>query len=88
MIKIFVEQQREISPKAIMDDLARLDAAITENRKPQELIALLREMIPTYHDPKEVNGRVAPSEVLEPGKEQVNPEAYPSEAKELVPGVG
>lgn len=82
--KIFIEQQHEISRKTIMDDLKRLDAAITENRKPQELIGLLREMIPTYHDPEEVNSRVAPPEVLEAEEEQVDSEAYPRKVEELV----
>lgn len=56
--KIFIEQQQEISKDEIMDDLLRLDQAITEQREPQKLIALLREMISTYHDPKEVNSRM------------------------------
>ena len=82
--KIFIEQQSEISKKTIMDDLVRLDEAITENKQPRELIALLREMIPTYHDPKEVNSRVAPPEVLEMDEEQVDAEAYPRKVEDQV----
>ena len=56
--KIFVEQQQEIDPEQIMEDLETLDKAVTDNRLPdQELISMLRSMIPTYHAPEEVNRR-------------------------------
>ena len=79
--KIFIEQQSEISKKTIMDDLVRLDEAISAKKQPQELISLLREMIPTYHDPKEVNRCVAPPEVLEK-EDEVDSEAYPRKVEE------
>lgn len=54
--KIFVEQQQEINPEQIMEDLKNLDRAITVDcLSDQELISLLRSMIPTYHTPEEVN---------------------------------
>ncbi len=54
--KIFVEQQQEIDPRQIMEDLEKLDEAVTEENLPdEELIAMLRDMIPTYHAPEEVN---------------------------------
>ena len=79
--KIFIEQQHAISQETMMDDLARLDAAIAENRRPRDLIALLREMIPTYRDPEEVNSLVAPPEA---GEEQADSEAYSRNVEELV----
>ena len=55
--KIFIEQQQEISKDVIMDDLLRLDEAVTRDIPPQELITMLREMVPTYTSPEEINGR-------------------------------
>ena len=56
--KIFVEQQQVIDPEQIMEDLETLDRAVTEDCLPnQELISMLRSMIPTYHAPEEVNRR-------------------------------
>lgn len=57
--KIFIEQQQDISKDVIMDDLLRLDEAVTRDIPPQELIAMLREMVPTYASPEEINGRAA-----------------------------
>lgn len=54
--KIFVEQQQEIDPEQIMEDLDKLDKAVMEDGlSDPELIATLRSMIPTYHAPEEVN---------------------------------
>ena len=54
--KIFVEQQQEIDPQQIMEDLEKLDEAVTEeNLSDEALIEMLRSMIPTYHAPEEVN---------------------------------
>ena len=55
--KIFIEQQQDISKDVIMDDLLRLDEAVTRDIPPQELITMLREMVPTYTSPEEINGR-------------------------------
>ena len=53
--KIFVEQQEHIDPNAILRDLEALDRAVTEELPPEELIALMRRIVPTYHSPEEVN---------------------------------
>ena len=55
--KIFVEQQQEIDPKKIAEDLRFLDRAVTEDLPDEELIGILRGMIPTYHAPDEINRR-------------------------------
>ncbi len=58
--KIFVEQQQEIDPEQIMEDMETLDRAVTEDCLPdQELISMLRSMIPTYRAPEEVNQEAA-----------------------------
>ena len=53
--KIFVEQQQRIDPRQIMDDLMLLDRAVTDGTTDEELIAMMRGLIPTYHAPEEVN---------------------------------
>ena len=55
--KIFVEQQEHIDPDAILRDLEALDRAVTEELPPEELIALMRRIVPTYKSPEEVNAR-------------------------------
>ena len=53
--KIFVEQQGRIDRDAIMAGLERLDAAVTTEQSNAEIIALLQNLIPTYHSPESVN---------------------------------
>ena len=53
--KIFVEQQQEINPQQIMDDLLMLDRAVSDGMKAEELIALMRSIVPTYQSPEEIN---------------------------------
>ncbi len=53
--KIFVEQQQNISESNIRAYLETMDHAIQAEEPPEELIALLREIIPTYRSPEEVN---------------------------------
>jgi FlaA1/EpsC-like NDP-sugar epimerase len=53
--KIFIEQQQIISPTLIMEDLCRLDAALTSGCTDAALIELMRHLVDTYHDPDEVN---------------------------------
>lgn len=55
--KIFVEQQQPIDPAAIMSALVRLDRAVTEEVPNEELIRILRSIVPTYKSPEEVNAR-------------------------------
>lgn len=56
--KIFVEQQRFIPQTEIMNGLIALDQCVTEDRPKDEVIALMKRLVPTYRDPEEVN-RVA-----------------------------
>lgn len=60
--KIFVEQQQEISASQILEALEMLDRALTDGCTNAELIALLRTLVPTYHDPKEVKRAAAERE--------------------------
>lgn len=55
--KIFVEQQQRINPARIMEDLEALDRAVTDKLPEEELVRILRGMIPTYHAPETVNAR-------------------------------
>jgi FlaA1/EpsC-like NDP-sugar epimerase len=56
--KIFVEEQAEIVPDEIMANLVQLDEAVTKEIGNEELIALMKSMVPTYHAPQEVNNLV------------------------------
>lgn len=53
--KIFVEQQRFIPQAEIMNGLIALDQFVTEERPKDELVALMKQLVPTYRDPEEVN---------------------------------
>ena len=53
--KIFIEQQQYIDPDEIMRNLQFLDRAVSEEHSNEELIGIMRGMIPTYHAPEEVN---------------------------------
>ena len=53
--KIFVEQQQTISEDEIAGYLETLDQALQKEESPEALIALLREIVPTYRAPEEVN---------------------------------
>ena len=53
--KIFVEQQEKIDPAKIMEDLEFLDRAVTEDMPKDELIGIMRGMVPTYRSPEEFN---------------------------------
>ena len=57
--KIFVEEQSEIFPEDIMRDLIRLDEAVTREESNEEIIELMKSMVPTYHAPQEVNDQFA-----------------------------
>lgn len=60
--KIFVEEQQTIDPNVIMADLEALDEAVSKNSSAEELRALLHRLIPTYHDPEEVNAAAIEAE--------------------------
>jgi len=53
--KIFVEEQGEINPDEIMQALIRLDEAVTREFSNEEIVSLMKSMVPTYHAPQEVN---------------------------------
>lgn len=53
--KIFVEEQRPITPEEIMADLLILDKMISSQCGNAQLITLMRRLVPTYRDPAEVN---------------------------------
>ena len=53
--KIFVEQQETISHAQIMDGLTKLDELISQSHSKESLFALMKELVPTYYDPDEVN---------------------------------
>ena len=55
--KIFVEQQGVIERETIEADLRALQDALTRGDNNEELIALLKIMVPTYHSPDEVNNK-------------------------------
>ena len=56
--KIFVEQQGVIERETIEADLRALQDALTRGDNNEELIALLKTMVPTYHSSDEVNDKV------------------------------
>lgn len=74
--KIFVEKQQVISKDEIMGNLIALDRAITAKNSPEELIRLMRTMVPTYFDPDEINQKVIEA-VDEHTLDQVDAAAYP-----------
>ena len=53
--KIFVEEQSFIPQKEIMCGLISLDNLVTAERPKEEIIALMKQLVPTYRDPEEVN---------------------------------
>ena len=53
--KIFIEQQEAMEQEQIMGGLVRLDQAVTANASPAELTALLKQLVPTFRSPEEVN---------------------------------
>ena len=56
--KIFIEEQGQIIPEVIMKDLMLLDEAVTDEVSNEEIIRLMKSMVPTYHAPEEVNDLV------------------------------
>ena len=68
--KIFVEEQQVISGYEIRCGLKSLDNFVSAQRPKEELVALMRYLVPTYRDPEEVN-REAIQRLGEPSREQV-----------------
>ncbi len=63
--KIFIEKQGPLTQEEIMQDLMRLDEAIGNNISDEELLFLMKQMIPTYHAPDEVNERTIRAYAME-----------------------
>lgn len=53
--KIFVEQQQVIPQEDILCGLVSLDNFVSALRPKEELVALMRYLVPTFRDPDEVN---------------------------------
>ena len=64
--KIFIEEQQPIDPKVIMADLEMLDAAVSKESTEDELRNLLHRLVPTYHDPEEVNAAAIAEQETKP----------------------
>jgi len=60
--KIFVEQEEAVSAEWVLSGLERLDYAVTSGEAKQDLIALMRQLVPTYLDPDEINDQVSQTE--------------------------
>ena len=71
-----MEKQQVISKDEIMSNLVALDRAITAKNSPEELIRLMRTMVPTYFNPDEINQKVIEA-VDEHTLDQVDAAAYP-----------
>ena len=56
--KIFIEDQSELDPDDIMNGLVRLDEAVTAGAANEAILALMKELVPTYHAPEAVNGAI------------------------------
>lgn len=56
---IFIELPEKIGTELMFSHLRKLDEAVTNEAGAGELIALLKTMVPTYHDPAEVNAEAA-----------------------------
>ena len=53
--KLFVEQQEHISPEWIMAGLQQLDKTVSEAGTKEELIAIMKQLVPTYQEAEKVN---------------------------------
>lgn len=56
--KIFIEKQQTISEEEIMNGLTSLDESITAKRSNEALIQLMKQIVPTFCNPEEVNQRI------------------------------
>ena len=53
--KIYIEQREQISGETMERDLQRL-RDVLETQEKDAIVALMREIVPTFHTPEEVNG--------------------------------
>ncbi len=56
--KILVEEQIPISSEELMEHLLVLDRAVTEENSKEDIIELMKSLVPTYRDPSEINDMV------------------------------
>ena len=56
--KIFVEQQEEFPAERILTGLKRLDKTVSGEGTKEELVSLMKQLVPTYRDPEEINACV------------------------------
>jgi len=56
--KIFIEQQEDISREEMDQNLARL-REVLETESPAEIVKVMRQIVPTFKTPEEVNSRAA-----------------------------
>ena len=79
--KIFVEEQRPITPEEIMDDLVSLDHMITSGAPKEHLIALMKQLVPTYRDPESVNAEAIQSRTVG----EIDPDCFDEEEPDFAP---
>lgn len=79
--KIFVEEQRPITPEEIMDDLVSLDHMITSGAPKEHLIALMKQLVPTYRDPESVNAEAIQSRTVG----AMDPDYFDEEEPDFIP---
>ena len=79
--KIFVEEQRPITPEEIMDDLVSLDHMITSGAPKEHLIALMKQLVPTYRDPESVNAEAIQSRTVG----EIDPDCFDAEEPDFAP---
>ena len=58
--KIFVERLETIPTEHILSGLKQLDKAVTGGGDKEVLIALMKQLVPTFYDPEEINGVFVP----------------------------
>ena len=56
--KIFIEQQEDISREEMQENLTRL-RTVLETESPAEIVKVMREIVPTFKTPEEVNNKAA-----------------------------
>lgn len=69
--KIFVEHQHEISQDVIMADLKMLDEAICGGHTKDELITLMKELVPSYYAPEQINSKADTQDIELNGRQRV-----------------
>lgn len=79
--KIFVEEQRPITPDEIMDALVSLDHMITSEPPKGKLIALMKQLVPTYRDPESVNAEAVQNRTVG----AMDPDYFDEEEPDFIP---